>query len=380
MNVAGIGLRWVRLPLVTPFQTSLFTEYDREALLVCVRTTDGALGWGECVARPQPIYSTEYLDGAVEVLRELLIPLVQRLPEITAEKANEAFAAVDGHPMAKAALEMALLDAQLKLENVSLAKYLGAVHTSVRAGVSVGIMSGPDLLDAVDRYWNRERYQRIKLKIQPGWDEEPVRLVRDFLGPDADLQVDANGAYTLDDAEALARLDAYDLVTIEQPLAADDLEGHAQLARRIRTRICLDEPIGSAAEAIRAIECGAASIINIKPGRVGGYLAAREIHDVCADRGVPVWVGGMLETGIGRAANVALAALPHFTLVGDLSASERFYKRDITPPVVMRDGLIEVPSGPGIGTEPDPAALREATERSEWIPFRAGALATGHMR
>jgi O-succinylbenzoate synthase len=196
-----------------------------------------------------------------------------------------------------------------------------------------------------------------------------VRLIRELLGPDVDLQVDANGAYSLKDADHLARLDHYGLVLIEQPLAADDLEGHAKLARLIKTRICLDEPITSAAEAVKAIKCGAASIINIKPGRVGGYLEAKEVHDVCAELGVPVWVGGMLETGIGRAANVALAALPDFTLVGDLSASDRFFERDITPPVVMKNGLIEVPTGPGIGTDPDPGALRAATEKKQWISF-----------
>lgn len=369
MKIAGIELRWVRLPLVTPFQTSVFTEYDREALLVSVRTTEGAVGWGECVAMPEPIYSDEYLDGAVTVLRQSLIPLVQRLPEVTAESATQAFAEVAGNPMAKAALEMALLDAQLRLADTSLGEYLGVVRTSVRAGVSIGIMAKDELLEAVDRYWNKERYQRIKLKIQPGWDEEPVRLVREVLGAEAALQVDANGAYTRDNAKQLARLDQYDLVMIEQPLAANDLVGHADLARRLKTKICLDESIASTADAITAIECGAAAIINIKPGRVGGYLEARNIHDACAERDVPVWVGGMLETGIGRAANVALAALPHFTLVGDLSASERFFKRDITPPVVMRGGHIQVPSGPGIGVEPDTECLVAATERTEWIPF-----------
>jgi len=376
MKIAGIELRWVRLPLKTPFRTSVFTEYDREALLVRVRTVDGVVGWGECAAIREPIYSSEYLDGAVRILRDLLIPMIQRLSDVTAEKAAAAFRAVDGHPMAKAALETALLDAQLRRENVSLARYLGAVHSRVSAGVSVGITTRDELRDAVDQHWHKEKYQRIKLKIQPGWDEEPVRLVREILGSDAALQVDANCAYTLDDAEHLARLDEYNLLMIEQPLAANDLAGHAKLARRLKTPICLDEPITSAAAAITAIECGAAEIINIKPGRVGGYLEARKVHHACAERAVPIWVGGMLETGIGRAANVALAALPHFTLVGDLSASERFFTQDITPPIVMRDGHIDVPDGPGIGLEPDEAALKAATERTEWIPFPAKVLAS----
>ncbi|GIF03709.1 o-succinylbenzoate synthase [Actinoplanes siamensis] len=371
MRIERVRLHWVRLPLVTPFRTSVFTEYDREALLVSVHTAEGVVGWGECVAMAQPIYSPEHLEGCVQILREQLIPLVQRLPEVTAERAREAFTAVAGNPNAKAVLEMAILDAQLRIAGVSLAAYLGATRTSVEAGVSLGIMSRDELLDAVDRFWNKERYRRIKLKIEPGWDEEPVQLVRKFLGDEAAIQVDANGAYTLDDSERLARLDDYGLLMIEQPLEAGDVAGHAVLARRLRTRICLDEPIVSAATAAQAIDSGAAAIINIKPGRVGGYLEARDIHDACGARGVPVWVGGMLETGIGRAANVALAAMRHFTLVGDLSASERFYQRDITPPIVVRDGCIQVPTGPGIGVEPDEVALEEATERTEWIEFPA---------
>ncbi|GAA2892806.1 o-succinylbenzoate synthase [Actinoplanes cyaneus] len=379
MRIARIRLHWVRLPLVTPFRTSVYTEFDREALLVSVHTTDGVVGWGECVAMAEPVYSPEYLEGCVRVLRERLIPLVERLVEVTAENARAAFTAVDGNPNAKAVLEMAILDAQLRRKGMSLAGYLGATRTSVPAGVSLGIMTRDELREAADHFWNREHYRRIKLKIKPGWDEEPVRLVREFLGPHAALQVDANGAYTLDDAGHLARLDDCDLVMIEQPLDADDVDGHALLARRLKTRICLDEPIVSAATAAHAIDAGAAAIINIKPGRVGGYLEARDIHDACGARGVPVWVGGMLETGIGRAANVALAAMEHFTLVGDLSGSERFYKQDITPPIVVRDGHIAVPAGPGIGIEPDEAALGEATERTEWIDLAAGVV-TGRAR
>ncbi|MFI1994397.1 o-succinylbenzoate synthase [Actinoplanes sp. NPDC020271] len=374
MRIARIRLHWVRLPLVTPFRTSVYTEYDREALLVSVHTTDGIVGWGECAAMAEPVYSPEYLEGCVQVLRERLIPLVQRLTEVTAENTRAAFTAVDGNANAKSVLEMAILDAQLRREKTSLATYLGATRTSVPAGVSLGIMTRDELLDAVDRFWNREHYRRIKLKIQPDWDEEPVRLVREFLPPGAAVQVDANGAYTPADAGRLARLDDYDLLMIEQPLGADDIDGHAELARRVKTRICLDEPIVSAATAAHAIDAGAAAIINIKPGRVGGYLEARDIHDACGARGVPVWVGGMLETGIGRAANVALAAMPHFTLVGDLSGSERFYKRDITPPIVVRDGHLQVPTGPGIGIEPDVAALDAATERTEWIDLAAESI------
>jgi O-succinylbenzoate synthase len=369
MRVAGIEFRWVRLPLVTPFRTSRYTEYDREVLLIRVRTAEGVSGWGECVAMRGGIYSDESMESAEKVLRDVFIPMLLELPVMTAENAKAEFARVEGHPMAKAALEMALLDAQLRLEGVSLALYLGAEHTEVRAGVSVGIMPLEELRDTVRRYHFEERYQRIKLKIEPGWDIEPVEMIRGLLGDEADIQVDGNGAYTLDDLTHLKELDRFGLVLLEQPLDANDLEGHAELARHLSTPICLDEPITCAADATKAIDLGAASIINIKPGRVGGYLEARDIHHACADRKVPVWVGGMLETGLGRAANVALAALPHFSLVGDLSASERFFKRDITPPIVMRNGLIRVPTGPGIGIEPDEESLAEATQDVLQIPI-----------
>lgn len=366
MKLTRIELHWVRLPLVTPFRTSFGTEYDREALLVKAVTPD-AVGWGECVAMPQPDYSAEYVDGAADALVRFLIPAVSALPTVTAATVGHALAAVKGHPMAKAALEIAILDAQLRQAHMSLAEYLGAVRPAVPAGVSVGIMTSiPELLDAVDSYL-AAGYQRIKLKIQPGWDVLPVRAVRERFGDAVPVQVDANGAYTVTDAMHLAKLDPFDLLMIEQPLAEDDLRGHAALARRLRTPICLDESVTSPVRAVEAIESGAAAIVNIKPGRVGGYLQARRIHDVCAAHGVPVWVGGMVETGIGRAANVALAALPNFTLVGDVSASDRFFARDITPPVVMRDGWVEVPTGPGIGVEPDDEALREASVRSEGI-------------
>lgn len=376
MRIIDAELRWVRLPLVTPFRTSIFTEVDREALLIrIVVEKDGrtAVGWGECVAMSAGIYSAETIDSAAEMLRGTLLPMVLEIPGLTAEKAKAAFAAIEDHPMAKATLEMALLDAQLRLIDRSLAAHLGAVRSSVRAGVSIGIMPERELLDTVRRY-RQENYQRIKLKIEPGWDVEPVRLVRELLGDDALIQVDGNGAYKIEHVKDLAELDKYNLVMIEQPLAAHDLDGHAALARELRTPICLDEPITCVADAIDAIDRGAAAIINIKPGRVGGYLEAREIHAACAERDVPVWVGGMVETGLGRAANVALAALRHFTLVGDLSASTRFFDRDITPPIeVGADGCIKVPDGPGIGVEPDPEALAAATEDVE--PLTVGSKA-----
>jgi O-succinylbenzoate synthase len=268
--------------------------------------------------------------------------------------------------MAKAVLETAVLDAWLKAHGVPLARHLGAVRTEVPCGVSVGIMDSIDeLLDAVERYL-ADGYVRIKLKIEPGWDVEPVRAVRERFG-DMLLQVDANTAYTRADADHLARLDPFDLLLLEQPLDEEDVLGHAELARRVRTPICLDESIVSARAAADAIALRACTIVNVKPGRVGGYLEARRIHDVCAAAGVPVWCGGMLETGIGRAANVALAALPGFTLPGDTSASRRYYDVDVTEPFVLRGGTLDVPSGPGIGVEPLPDVLDELTTAREWL-------------
>jgi O-succinylbenzoate synthase len=272
-----------------------------------------------------------------------------------------------GHRMSKAALEMAVLDAELRAEGRSFARELGSVRDTVPCGVSVGIMdSVPELLDAVDGYLS-EGYVRIKLKIEPGWDVDVVRAVRERFGDDVLLQVDANTAYTLRDARHLAKLDDFGLLLIEQPLEEEDVLGHADLAKVVRTPICLDESITSAQSAAAAIRLGATQVINIKPGRVGGYLEARRIHDLAAAHGIAVWCGGMIESGIGRAANVALASLPGFTLPGDVSASDRFYRTDITEPFTMSDGHLDVPTGPGLGVTPDADLLEELTTWSEYI-------------
>ncbi|GAA2874616.1 o-succinylbenzoate synthase [Streptosporangium fragile] len=364
MKITGIELRRIAMPLVAPFRTSFGTETERDVLLVRVVTPD-AEGWGECVAMTAPLYSAEYVDGAADVLRRFLIPALPAV--VDAHAAGRALHPIKGHRMAKAALETAILDAQLRAADQSLAAFLGAARDRVPAGVSVGIAdSVPALLETVAGYLD-EGYARIKLKIQPGWDLEPVRAVRERFGPDVLLQVDANAAYTLTDAPHLARLDAFGLLLIEQPLAHDDLVQHARLARRIATPICLDESIESAEHAAAAISLGACAIVNVKPGRVGGYLEARRIHDLCRAHGVAVWCGGMLETGLGRAANLALAALPGFTLPGDTSASRRYYTTDITPPFELHDGHLTVPTGPGIGVDPVPDILREVTVSTEWI-------------
>src|SRR5256712_7007530 len=266
--------------------------------------------------------------------------------------------------MAKASIEMAVLDAELRSKRESFAHYFGAVRTAVDCGVSVGIhRSIPELLTTVGGYLD-QGYRRVKLKIKPGWDIEPVRAVRERFG-DVPLQVDANTAYSLADASHLAELDAFGLLLIEQPLPEDQVLAHAELAKVVRTPICLDESITSKQAAADAIQLGACQIINIKPGRVGGYLEAKRIHDLCANHGIPVWMGGMLETGLGRAGNVAMAAMPNFTLPGDTSASDRYYHRDITEPFVLADGRLRVPTGPGLGVTVDLEFLEQVTFATE---------------
>lgn len=367
MKLEGVELRWVSMPLVSPFRTSFGTQTTRDLLLLKV-VTDQAEGWGECVAMAAPLYSEEYIEGAADVLRRYLVPALAAAGPFDASTVATVLEPFHGHRMAKAALEMGVLDAELRAEGRPLSRELGAVHDRVPCGVSVGIMDDLGaLLDAVGGYLD-EGYVRIKLKIEPGWDVEPVRAVRERFGDDVLLQVDANTAYTLSDARHLARLDPFDLLLIEQPLPEDDLFGHADLARLITTPVCLDESVTSARTAAAAIRLGACSVVNIKPGRVGGYLEARRIHDLCVAHSVPVWCGGMLETGLGRAANVALAALPGFTMPGDTSASGRYYATDVTAPFVLDDGHLAVPTGPGLGVEPLPDELAAVTTATDWIP------------
>jgi O-succinylbenzoate synthase len=365
-KLTGVELRRITMPLVAPFRTSFGTQSSRDILLLRVVTSETE-GWGECVAMSDPLYSSEYVDAAADVLRRFLVPALAAAGPIDAAGVASALAPFKGHRMAKAALEMGFLDAELRAAGRSFGRELGAVRERVPCGVSVGIMDSiPALLDAVGGYL-AEGYVRIKLKIEPGWDIEPVRAVRERFGDEMLLQVDANTAYTLADGRHLARLDPFDLLLIEQPLDEEDVLGHADLARQIKTPVCLDESIVSAQSAAAAIRLGACQIVNIKPGRVGGYLEARRIHDVCVAHGVPVWCGGMLETGLGRAANVALAALPGFTLPGDVSGSGRFYRSDITPPFVPDDGHLAVPTGPGLGVSPLPEELAAVTTGTEWL-------------
>jgi o-succinylbenzoate synthase len=359
-----IELVRVALPLIVPFRTSFGVQTTREALLVHV-VTDDAEGWGECVTPAAPVYSEEYTDGAADVLARHLIPgLLGDGAAVTARDVGSRLAGFKGHRMAKAALEVAVLDAQLRAADLPLARHLGATADRVPAGVSVGIPDGgaSELLDLVAGYLE-EGYLRIKAKVARGHDVTPMAALRARFGEDLALQVDANAGYDPDVEEDVAALDGLDelgLVQLEQPFAADRLRDHARHAARWRTPVCLDESIVDAVRARDAIEAGACRIVNIKPGRVGGLLESIRIHDTCRGLGVPVWCGGMLETGIGRAANVALAALPNFRLPGDTSASARYFAEDLTEPFVLEDGHVAVPTGPGLGRTPRAEALRTA--------------------
>ncbi|MEW2509283.1 o-succinylbenzoate synthase [Streptomyces sp. NPDC046870] len=361
MKLERVEIVHVAIPLVTPFRTSFGTMTAKDTFLLRV-VTDSGEGWSEFAADPEPLYCSEFVAGAEIVLRDFLLPRAAALPRLTTAALAPALAKTKGHELAKAALETAVLDAELRGHGMPLATYLGAVRDRVPAGVSVGIKdSVPELLDDVERYL-AEGYVRIKLKIEPGWDVEPVRAVRERFGDGLPLQVDANTAYTLADAEHLRRLDAFGLLLIEEPLEEDNLYAHARLQQRLRTPVCLDESLHHARDTASAIALDACRVVNVKPARVGGYLEARRVHDVAHAHGVPAWCGGMLETGIGRAPNLALAALPGFTLPGDTSASSRYFAEDITEPFVLgADGHLPVPDGPGIGVTPLPDALRRFT-------------------
>jgi o-succinylbenzoate synthase len=365
-TIRSIELRLVQLPLVRPFRTSFGVEEEKLCMLARVETDD-AEGWGECVAGPDPSFSEEFIEGAWELVVGFLAPALFRAGAVTGDDLAETFSAVRGNRMAKAMLVNAVLDAELRAQGVSLAKYLGAHRDRVDCGVSVGIAASTEqLLEQVAGYL-AEGYRRIKLKIEPGLDVERVAAVREA-HPDIALSVDGNAAYGPDDVATFRSLDAFGLLMVEQPLHHEDLVEHAKLQAQIGTSICLDESIRSPADAAAAIELGACRIVNVKQGRVGGVFEARAVHDLCLDRGIPVWCGGMLETGIGRATNLALAALPGFTLPGDTSASRRYYQQDLTEPFEMvPDGTMAVPAGPGIGVEAIPERLAECTVRSELL-------------
>ncbi len=363
MLIERIHLHHIQLPYVHPFETSFGREQHREAILVAVES-DGLLGWGECVAGSGPWYSYETMGTAWHVLVDYLAPALLGQEIGQPEQVAPRFSRVRGHAMARASLENAVWDLLGRAQGLSLATMLGGVRRAVAVGVSVGIEPTLEELLAQVEGYVAAGYARVKLKIKPGWDVQVVRAVRERW-PDLALQVDANSAYTLADAARLAELDAFDLLLIEQPLHHEDMVDHAVLQMQLKTPICLDESIHSPEHARWALDIGACRIINIKVGRVGGFSAARQIHDLCAARGVPVWCGGMLETNVGRAGNLALAALPNFTLPGDISASARYFHHDIAAPdfTLNADSTISVPAGPGTGVEILPERLAAARLR-----------------
>ena len=360
-------LRVVSLPLVSPFTTSFGTQVERRALLVELHA-QGMVGFGECAAGIDPGYSSETYRTAMEALRRHVLPSILGRPAAPVAQQAQRWSWVRGHLMAKAAVEMALLDLSGRMAGLSLKEILGGEKERIPSGVSIGIQPSLDAtLSAIERYL-AQGYQRIKLKCKPGYDIQLAAAVRQRF-PDTPVMLDANSAYSLDDAPRLRELDQFHLMMIEQPLGHDDLIDHAALQEQIETPICLDESVESLADLRAALRLGSGRILNIKLGRVGGLLPARQIHDRCRAAGWPVWCGGMLETGIGRAANLALASLPGFTLPGDTSASDRYYRQDIleTPFRLSPQGTLPVPQGPGLGVVVDEAALDRASVHLEVI-------------
>jgi O-succinylbenzoate synthase len=357
LTIERIVMREVRLPLREPFRISSGSTAERRICLLELQEAGGVTGWGECVAAEEPNYSAETVDTAWLAIGAWVAPRVLGRSFEGPQEVHEALERdFRGHRMAKAAVEMGCWDVAARLAGVPLARLLGGTRERIAAGISIGIQDSPAALVERAVAARAQGYRKIKMKIRPGADIEYVGAVRDALGPDAALMVDANSAYVPDDASHLARLDAFGLTMIEQPLGQDDLLRHAELQRRLATPICLDESITSVERAADMIALESGRIVNIKPGRVGGFTAARAIHDLCRAHGIPVWCGGMLESGIGRAHNVALASLPNFTLPGDLSPSARYWARDIVEPEWIMDasGMVRVPlERPGIGVEVD---------------------------
>ena len=361
-----VELRLLQIPLRSPFETSFMRETVKDCILVAVQS-EGLTGWGEVVAMSSPFYNEETLETAWHILKDFLVPLALSRTWLDPEEWSSAVLPYRRNYMAKASIEAAFWDLHGQALKTTLSRLWGGSREQVEVGISLGIESSydglqPQIEDALAR-----GYRRIKLKIKPGWDLEPVRKTR-LLWPDIALQVDANSAYTLQSAEHLKALDAHDLLLIEQPLEHDDIVDHASLQKQLQTPICLDESIDTVEQCRRALQLGSARIINIKPGRVGGFTAARKIHDLCLRRNIPVWCGGMLETGIGRMQNLALASLPGFTLPGDLSASERYFAKDIIePPVELdADGTVRVPQTHKLPI--DHQALQRFTLRTETFP------------
>lgn len=369
--ISKITLREILLPLREPFRISSGTVQNRRICLLELESADGATGWSECVAGEFPNYSSETIDTAWLAIKEWLAPRIIGTSLTGPHEVHELLNRdIRGHQMAKAALEMGVWELAAQTKNVALAQLLGGVRATIEVGISLGIQQDPATLVEKVRRSIEQGYRKIKVKIKPGNDIDFLRAVREEFGPEVPLMVDANSAYTLDEADHLKRLDEFHLMMVEQPLAHDDLLRHARLQRMLETPICLDESVTSVEKAEDMVTLGSGRIVNIKPGRVGGFLSSIAIHDFCRNHGIPVWCGGMLESGIGRAHNIALASLPNFTLPGDLSPSARYWEKDIVQPewTMSSDGMIKVPMDkPGMGVAVDRDRVDNLTVRSETL-------------
>lgn len=366
--IKSIELRQIRLPLIHFFETSFGRTTERSIILARVRDENGAEGWGECTAGEGPFYNEEWTESAWPTLTEFLGPMVLNKEVESAADVFALMKPVRGHRMAKATLETACWDLQAKKEGVPLSKLLGGNRPEIACGVSIGIQDSPEQLLEKIRKEVESGYQRIKIKIKPGWDLDIIARVRQEF-PDIRLMGDANSAYTLADLSLFQELDRFNLMMVEQPLAHDDIFDHAVLQRQIQTPVCLDESIRSAADATHAISLASCKIVNVKLGRVGGHAEAKRIEQVTCDNGIPIWCGGMLESGIGRAHNIAMSTLANFTLPGDVSASARYWEEDIIEPPVMvsERGMIKVPEAPGIGFEINLPRIESLTVHRETI-------------
>jgi len=376
MNIELIAIRELKMRLKAPFETSFGVTHNRRILLVEV-VADGVSGWGEVTTGETPSYNPETTDTAWHVISDFIAPLLTGKSIASAADIATLLAGIRGHEMAKAGVENALWDIEAQQKRLPLAKLVGGSWDEIRCGVSLGIRENPEALVKKVAEEVGNGYQRIKLKIKPGKDLEYVAAARKEF-PETQLSVDANSAYALEDTEHLQKLDAFHLLMIEQPLRWDDIHSHAKLQKQIETAICLDECINSVNDAQAAIESGACRIINIKLGRVGGHSSARKVHDMCWQNNIPVWCGGMLEAGVGRAHNIAMSTLPNFTLPGDVSASARYWDEDIIDPEVevTPQGTIRVPTTPGLGYKVKRELVEKLTVRKrDWAA--ATMLATG---
>src|SRR5215211_3255851 len=359
MKIESITLHHISMPLVAPFETSFGREIDRQCVLITLQS-EGLTGYGECVATRDPGYNYETTGTAMHILKDFVVPLLLGKDVLDANDFQKRIEGIRGHHLAKAGVEMALWDLIGKRNGKSLREMFGGTREKVDVGVSIGIQESASALVGTVASYLDQGYRRIKIKIKPGREVDETTAIRKAY-PDLRLQVDANSAYTLETADVLKAIDDLDLLLIEQPLFEDDIWDHRKLQAKLKTPICLDESVITPRHARYALEMEACKIINIKPARVGGLSQGIAIHDYCYERDVPVWCGGMLETGVGRASNLALASLPGFVLPGDISASDRYYARDITNERFMLnpDSTIDVPDGPGLGITIDRDALKQ---------------------